>query len=159
MEYGPQAGLWDSEDWVQKSKHSGFSIWTSCLSCSWAVRNSTVGTILRCANPSSGTIYAGGQRTQWLIGGLTRYQALPMDTSHITLKMWKWKLLGRVWLFATPWTIQSMEFSRPEHWSGWSFPSSGDLSNPGIKPGSPALQADSLPTELSGKPTLKICKT
>ena len=41
-----------------------------------------------------------------------------------------------------------MEFSRPEHWSGQPFPSSGDLPNPGIEPGSPALQADSLPTEL-----------
>ena len=30
----------------------------------------------------------------------------------------KWKSLSRVWLFATPWTIQSMEFSRPEYWSG-----------------------------------------
>ena len=30
----------------------------------------------------------------------------------------KWKLLSRVWLFATPWTIQSMEFSGPEYWSG-----------------------------------------
>ena len=37
-----------------------------------------------------------------------------------------------------------MEFSRPEYWSGKPFPSLGDLSNPGIKPKSPALQADSL---------------
>ena len=44
----------------------------------------------------------------------------------------------------------TLEFSRPEYWSGLLFPSPGDLPNPGIKPGSPALQADSLPTELSG---------
>ena len=44
-----------------------------------------------------------------------------------------------------------MEFSRPEYWSGWPFPSPGDLPKPGIEPGSPALQADSLPTELSVK--------
>ena len=31
---------------------------------------------------------------------------------------WKWKSLSCVWLFATPWTIQSVEFSRPEYWSG-----------------------------------------
>ena len=43
-----------------------------------------------------------------------------------------------------------MEFSRPEYWSGQPFPSPGDLPNSGIEPGSPALQADSLPTELSG---------
>ena len=45
-----------------------------------------------------------------------------------------------------------MEFSRPEYWSGYSFPSPGDLPNPGIKPSSPALQADSLPAEPPGKP-------
>ena len=53
---------------------------------------------------------------------------------------------------ATPWTVacqasQSMGFSRQEHWSGLLFPP-GDFPNPGIEPGSLALQADSLPTEL-----------
>ena len=42
----------------------------------------------------------------------------------------------------------SLGFSRQEYWSGLPFPSSGYLPNPGIKPRSPALQADSLPTEL-----------
>ena len=46
----------------------------------------------------------------------------------------------------------SMEFSKQEYWSGLSFPSSGDLPNPGINPGSPALQADTLPSEPPGKP-------
>ena len=41
---------------------------------------------------------------------------------------------------------------RPEHWSGSLFPSPRDLLNPGIKSKSSALQADCLPTELSGKP-------
>ena len=64
----------------------------------------------------------------------------------------KWKLLSPVRLYATPWTTQSREFSRPEYWSGWPFPSPGDLPNPGIEPRSPALQADSLPAEPPGKP-------
>ena len=46
----------------------------------------------------------------------------------------------------------SMEFFRQVYWSEYPFPSSGDLPNPGIEPGSPALQADSLPTQPSGKP-------
>ena len=46
----------------------------------------------------------------------------------------------------------SMEFSRPKYWSGQSFPSPGDLPNPGIQPRSPSLQADSLPAEPQGKP-------
>ena len=65
----------------------------------------------------------------------------------------KWKSLSHVQLFAVPWTIESMEFSRPEYWSRWSFPSSEDLPYPGIKPGSPALQVDFLATELWRKPS------
>ena len=64
----------------------------------------------------------------------------------------KWKSLSCVRLFSTPFTIQSMEFSRPEYWSGEPFPSPGDLPNPGMKPKSPALQADSLLAEPQGKP-------
>ena len=57
---------------------------------------------------------------------------------------------------ATPWTVAhqaplSMGFSRQESWSELPFPSPGNFPNPGIEPGSPALQADSLPTELQGK--------
>ena len=63
------------------------------------------------------------------------------------LPPWKWKSLSRVWLFPTPWTIQSMEFSRPEYWSGEPFPSPGDLPNTGSEPRSPSLQVDSLSAE------------
>ena len=64
----------------------------------------------------------------------------------------KVKLLSHVRLFATPWTVahqtpQSMEFSRQEYWSVLPLPSPGDLPNPGIEPGSPASQADSLQAE------------
>ena len=50
---------------------------------------------------------------------------------------------------AIPWTLAlqaplCMEFSRQEDWNGLPFPSPGDLPDPGIEPGSPALQADSL---------------
>ena len=85
------------------------------------------------------------------------------------------KLLSRVRLFVTPWTVAyqlppSLGFSRQEYWSGLPFPSPGDLPIPGIEPrllhcrqtlyplrhqGSPrppALQADALPSEPPGKP-------
>ena len=53
----------------------------------------------------------------------------------------------------TPWTgacqaPPSMEFSRQEYWGGLPFSSPGDLPDPGIKPRSPALQADALPSEM-----------
>ena len=74
-------------------------------------------------------------------------------------RRWKVKVksFSRVQFFATPWTVAyqvlpSMGFFRQEYWSGLPFPSPGDLPTPGIKPGSPALQADSLLSEPPGKP-------
>ena len=69
----------------------------------------------------------------------------------------KVKLLSRVQLFATPWMVAfqaplSMKFSKQEYRSGLPFPSSENLPNPGIEPGSPTLWADALPSEPSGKP-------
>ena len=69
----------------------------------------------------------------------------------------KVKLLSRVRLFATPWTVAyqappSMGFSRQECWSGLPFPSPGDPPEPGIEPWSPELQADALPSEPPGNP-------
>ena len=68
--------------------------------------------------------------------------------------------LSHVQLFATPWTVAlqaplSMGFSRQEYWSGLPFLSPGDLSDPGIKPRSPALQVDYLSSEPPGKSVRK----
>ena len=65
-------------------------------------------------------------------------------------------LLSRVLLFCDPWAVAhqaplSMGFPRQGYWSGLPIPPPGDLSNPGIQPRSPALQADSLPSELKKK--------
>ena len=65
--------------------------------------------------------------------------------------------LSHVQLFVTSWAIfhqapLSMGFSRQEYWSGLPFPSPGGLPNPRIEPGSPALQADALPSGKPGKP-------
>ena len=66
----------------------------------------------------------------------------------------KVKLLSRIWLFATPGMVAyqappSMGFSRQEYWSGLPFPSPADLPNPGIEPGSPALQTENTVDSLS----------
>ena len=66
------------------------------------------------------------------------------------------KLLSRVRLFVTPWTVayqasQFTEFPRQEYWSGLPFPSPWDLPDPGIEPKSSALRADTLPSEPPGK--------
>ena len=68
-------------------------------------------------------------------------------------------LLSCVRLFVIPWTAvyqasPSIKYSRQQYWSGLPFLSPGDLPNPGIKPRSPALQADCLPAEPQGTPTV-----
>ena len=78
-------------------------------------------------------------------------QSYGFSSSHVQMREKCWSH-GNVRLFATPWTIAhqaplSMGLSRQEYWSGLPFPSPGDLSNPGIKTRSPALQANSLPSE------------
>ena len=89
---------------------------------------------------------------------LTKRLFSPLCFLPVKVKM---KSLSRVLLFATPWTVAyqaslSMGFSRQECWSGLPFPSPGDLPKPGIKPGSPALQADALPSESPRKPLSAI---
>ena len=78
----------------------------------------------------------------WVFQQLTISYSLESACDTLNWNEVKWKFLSHVWLFANPWTIQSMEFSRPKYWSGYPFPSPGDLPNPGTKPKSPALQAD-----------------
>ena len=86
-------------------------------------------------------------------------ESLKMTLAY-TWHLVKWsevKLLSHVRLFATTGTVAykaplSMEFSRQEYWSGLPLPSPGDLPDPGIKRGSPALQADSSLSEPPGKP-------
>ena len=60
-------------------------------------------------------------------------------------------VLSHVCLLETPWTVLSTEASRQEHCSGLPFPPPVDLPDPGIKPESPTLPADSLPLEPPGK--------
>ena len=83
------------------------------------------------------------------------YQTLPWGKPKRKIK-WV-KSLSYVRLFATSWTVAhqdslSMGFPRQEYWSGLPFPSSGDLHNPGIKPGSPALAGGFFTAEPLGKP-------
>ena len=103
--------------------------------------------------------------TEWLIRGMVF-----LNNSYYHLyNLRKYVIIGNYTLLylsglvakscltvATPWTVVHrtplyIGFSRQEYWSGQPFPSPGHLPKPGIEPGSPALQADSLLTELWGK--------
>ena len=84
-------------------------------------------------------------------GAILIYQKEDISKSSHTLSAApKWKSLSRVWLFATPWTVACqaplfMGFSRQEYWSELIFPSPGDLPDPGVKSGFPALQSGLYP--------------
>ena len=79
---------------------------------------------------------------------------------HPSMKV-KVKSLSCVQFLVTLQTVahqapRSMGFSRQEYWSGLTFPSPGDLPDPGIEPSSPTLQADSLLSEPPGNPSICI---
>ena len=99
----------------------------------------------------------GGESTQ-IIGQKERLPWVEILITQLNEGMCG-QLLSHGWLCATPWTVArqaplSMEFSRQEHWSRWPSSSPGDLPDPGIKPRSSSLQANSLPSETPGKPIL-----
>ena len=88
-----------------------------------------------------------------------RIPCLSVRLNYDKVKM-KMKSLSCVRLFATPKTVAyqappSVVFSRQEYWSGLPFTSPGDLPDTEIKPRSPALQADTLPSQPPGKPINK----
>ena len=81
---------------------------------------------------------------------------------RIYLYIHKHSALSHVRFFVIPWTVTrqaplSMGFSRQEHWSGLPCPSPGNLPNPGIKPRSLALPAESLPSKPPGSPYMCVC--
>ena len=81
----------------------------------------------------------------------------PLWRQGFSMKIAAVSVLSHVQFFAIPWTVArqtplSMGFPRQEYWSGLPFPSPGDLPDPGIKPVSPALQADSFSPRCQGSP-------
>ena len=80
---------------------------------------------------------------EWLAFPFSRGSSHPRDQTQVSC------IAGG---FFTSWVTREAQ----EYWSGWPIPSPADLLDPGIEPGSPALQVDSLPAELSGKPKVKL---
>ena len=83
-----------------------------------------------------------GQTLEWVTFPFSRESSQPRDWTQVS------HIAGG---FFTSWATREAQ----EYWSGQPIPSPVDLPDPGVEPGSPALQADSLPTELSGKPVRK----
>ena len=106
-------------------------------------------------SPTPGACSNSGPSSQWCHPTISFsvIHFFPCLQSFLVSKV---KSLSRVRLFVTPWTVAyqaplSMGFSRQEYWSGLPFPSPWNLPDPGIEPGSPALQTDALLSEPPGK--------
>ena len=83
----------------------------------------------------SGLLFPSLRILEWVAMPFSRGSSQPRDQTQVS------RIAGR---FFTVWATREAH----RYWSGWPIPSAGALSDPGIKPGSPALQADSLPAEL-----------
>ena len=120
-------------------------------------------TIAYQAPPSTGVFQA--RVPEWGAIAFSRGSSQPRDRTMVScitgrcftiwatreVPKWKWTSLS-VSDSLRPQGLQPMEFSRPEYWSGYQFPSPGDLPNPRIEPTSSSLQVDSLPAEPQAKP-------
>ena len=84
--------------------------------------------------------YMEARILEWAAFPFSRESSQPRDRTQVSC------IAGE---FYTNWATREAQ----EYWNGYLIPSPVDLPNPGIKPRSPALQVDSLPTELSGKPS------
>ena len=78
---------------------------------------------------------------EWVAIPISGVSSQPRDQTQVS------RIAGR---FFTSWATREAQ----EYWSGQPIPSPADLPYPGIEPGSPAFQADSLPAELPGKPNV-----
>ena len=125
---------------------TGENVMEEVCGCSWLLCNRLCKLILLGACSVLGTVLGASHTFSYL-------------NLNIILWVCVWKSFSHVQLFATPWTVArqaplSIEFSRPEYWSGLPFSSPGDLPNPGIEPRSPTFQPNSLPSQPPGKPTV-----
>ena len=120
--------------------------------------------VVVCCSPDTHHLYSGTQADESLVAGTFSLLKWEESMANHTLALkasnqkWKKKGGGSVSRSVVSDSLKShglgshkaplsMEFSRQEYWSGYPFPSLGDLPDPGIELGSPALQADSLPSQ------------
>ena len=137
-------------------------LWPTRLFCPWNSPDKNIGV-------SDHSLYQGIFLTQGSNPGLLHCMKILYHLSHqrspsiylylylyLSVQFSHSVMSNSLWLHGL-WPIRllcSWEFSRQEYWSGLPCPPPGDLPNPGIKPKSPALQVDSLPSEPPGKPRM-----
>ena len=97
-------------------------------------------------------------RATFILFSTITHLRVEFSTCHSYEDMWIWKSFSHVWIFAMPWTVAlqaplSVGILQARILEWVAIPPPGNLPNPGIKPRSPALQVDSLPSEPPGKPS------
>ena len=110
----------------------------------------------RCPAPTILSIYwqMGGTQLDFRLFGFIWCSVYPSEKQDIDKICTQVALCTEAWIIFHVIIFLLMEFSRQEYWSGLSFPFPGDLPDPGIEPGSPALQTDALLSEPSWKPLI-----
>ena len=96
----------------------------------------------------------GGTQLDFRLFGFIWCSVYPAEKKDIDKICTHMALCTEAWIIFHVIILPPMEFSRQEYWSGLSFPFPGDLPDPGIKPGSPALQTDALLSKPSWKPLI-----
>ena len=109
--------------WVLSCKnantvHGGSALMTWPLPYAWLSDNITWGLRFEHNSLGLGTQYSVHCSLSLSIKIHFAYVWTSIDTTPWVIYLWKWKSISCVRLFATPWSIQSVEFSRPEHWRG-----------------------------------------
>ena len=128
-------------DWLVRALQSGISTWTLPGKPGWGkVKVKVAQSCPTLCNPMDYTVHEILQDRilEWVAFSFSRGSSQPRDWTQVP------HIVGR---FFTSWATREAQ----EYWSRYPIPSPGDLPDPRIELGSPALQADSLPTELSGK--------
>ena len=137
-----QFNIWEAADWLAQVNHAEATCWS----------------LIKTMDTKTWVSFPVGNTLQVLSHTVAeRIQHQPCDLPATPCSGGGGLVAKSCPTLATPWIVAcqaplSMGFSRQEYWSGLPFPSPGDLPVPGVEPRSPALQADSLSTELWGKP-------
>ena len=125
---------WIKEIWYVHTVEYCAVLWSATQSCP------TLCNPMDCNQASLSMGILQTRILEWVPMRSSRGSSQPRDQTQVSC------ITGR---FFTIWATKKTQ----EYWSGEPIPSPGDLPDPGIKPGSPALQVDSLPAELPGSPS------
>ena len=151
--------------WRQHEPSPSYAVTSTSAVLLCFLRTQKASLFLNAPSPRNILLEGSGEQAPIYVQGTVKDHALLDSCVFTPWKRWKCYSFNHVWLFSSPWivacqaplsivlgSILVLGYPRQEYWSGLPFPSPRDLPHPGIKLGSPALQADSLLSEPPARP-------